>query len=440
MASSLAFLLVAVISCAAFAGDDPYEFQAWKGEITIQYSLTGNFKSIPTNNPNRTEESMYTESKEGKVIIGACVNGGVYKWIESNDFLYSRTDKISWKNDHLVCEEGPNGRTARPGSSGFAKQTSTGYLDMGAEPRATVMLTVQPNGIYSLMATGGRPYLWTQNTTESTTNPCTRKTKTVKTFLSPDIKKRSQAVSSSGDTTVIQGPTHPVTLPLMVNYRGTYSGKVIEDKTVIIDKNEPAVRHLLYGKGKEGEGVWRENMVASWHFHVVDPCEAVMEQLRQSMAFLTAYSNVVLTNSGLDGKAYNRAIGVLAGRIYAQTIAAEKGGGKAAGQYQAGTDLGVRIDNCRLVGKERYEDSQKKACYPDIIFDAVIAHEMTHVNQCESDWESFKRGLLHDPTIQSKNEIEAYCTEIGMLFEWLDQNCSAEDLSERKKTVGNLCN
>jgi len=430
--------LFLLMSSTVLAGNDPYESRAWKGEITIQYSLRGNFNSLPTDNPNRTEESSYTENKEGKVIIGACIKGGGYKWIESNDFIYSRTNEMSWENDHTLCEDGPIKWTARPGSSGFARQTSTGHLDTDSEPRVTVMLMVRPNGTYSLMATGGRPYLWTQNTVESTTNPCNGKTKTLKSFLSPDIEKGSQEVSSSGDTTIIQGPTHPVTLPLMVNYTGTYSGKVIEGKTVIIDKKEPAVHHLLYGGGK-GEGVWQETMVASWRFEAIDPCEAVSAQLLESMALLAAYNDVTLLNSGLDGKAYDAAIGKLAGEILGRTLTTQKGGKKQGGGYHVSADLGVRTSDCKLVGKDRYEDAQKKACFPEIIYDAVIAHEMKHVAQCEGDQELFERGLDHDPLIQSKNEIEAYCTEIGMLFKWMDRNCE-EDLSEQKKMVNSVCN
>jgi hypothetical protein len=298
---------------------------------------------------------------------------------------------------------------------------------------------VRPNGTYFLMATGGRPYLWSQTGVESETWPCSGNTKTINTFLSPDIKERSREVSSSGDTTIIQGPTHPMTLPLMVNYQGTYSGKVIEGETVIIDKKEPAVRHLLYGGGKPGEGGWQETMTASWRFEVVDPCHAVTEQLRESMAFLAAYNDVTLLNSGLDGMAYDKSIDVLAGKIYSRTIAAQKGGGSSGGEYRASTDLGVDTRDCKLVGKELYEDAQKKACFPEIIYDAVIAHEMRHVKQCKKNRALFVRGLKYDPVIQSEYEIEAYCTEIGMLFNWLDRNCE-EDFSEHKNMVNSICN
>ena len=431
--------LFLLMSSTLFAGEDPYESHAWKGEITIQYSLSGNHTSLPTNNPNRTEESMYTESKEGQVVIGACFKGGGYKWIESNDFNYSRTDKMSWENAYQRCGKGSNEWTARPGRSGFARQTVTGHLDTGSEPRVMVNLMVRPNGTYFLMATGGRPYLWSQNGVESETWPCSGNTRTINTILSPDIKERSREVSSSGDTTLIKGPTHPATLPLMVNYQGTYSGKIIEGETVIMDKQEPAVHHLLYGGGKAGEGVWQETMTASWRFEVVDPCQAVTEQLGQSMAFLAAYNDVTLLNSGLDGRAYDEAIGKLAGEIYSRTMAAQKGGGSSGGEYRASTDLGVDIRDCKLVGKDAYEDAQKKSCQPEIIFDAVIAHEMKHVGQCESDRGLFIRGHKYDPVIQSKYEIEAYCTEIGMYFKWLDRNCG-EDLSGQKDMVNSVCN
>ena len=164
----------------------------------------------------------------------------------------------------------------------------------------------------------------------------------------------------------------------------------------------------------------------------IDPCEAVTAQLLESMALLAAYNDVTLLNSGLDGKAYDAAIGKLAGEILGRTLTAQKGGKKQGGGYHVSADLGVRASDCKLVGKDRYEDVQKKACLPEIIFDAVIPHEIKHVKQCESDRALFIRGLKYDPVIQSRYEIEAYCTEIGMLFKWLDRNCE-EDFSEQKK-------
>ena len=430
--------LFLLMSSIVFAGNDPYESRAWKGEITIRYSLNGHYERFRTNDPKTTGHAMYDEKKEGELIIGACVNGGVYQWIESNDFQYSRTDESSWKTDHRLCEEGRDSWIARPGNSSSAKQISTGHLDTGSEPRVMTSLRVRPDGTYSLIAGGGNPYLFNQNTIESLTDACTGKTKTTKTILSPDISEGSAGISSVGDTKILQGKTYPLTLPLMVNHMGIYSGDEISGEKVIIDKTEDAVLHALYGAGKYGQGKWHEVMTASWHFEVVDPCNVVTEQLHKSMAFLAAYNDVTLLNSGLDGKAYDAAIGDLAGEIYSRTMAGQKGG-KSGGKYKAGSDLGVRISDCKLVGKDRYEDAQKKACFPEIIYDAVIAHEMKHVGQCESDRGLFIRGRKYDPVIQSKYEIEAYCTEIGMYLKWLERNCE-EDLSEQKNMVNSICN
>ena len=89
------------------------------------------------------------------------------------------------------------------------------------------------------------------------------------------------------------------------------------------------------------------------------------------------------------------------------------------------------------MGEDAFRDAQQKECMPDIVVDAIITHEMTHVGQCNDSKAMFTRGF-HDPLIQSKFEIEAYCIEINMLLNWLEDNCE-NDLSEYKDMVNNIC-
>jgi hypothetical protein len=381
--------------------------------------------------------ATYDEHFEAKVTIRGCINGGVYAWIESNDFHYSRTDKASGQKDHKLClsDDRKTNWTARPGDSHEGEQTITGQLDMGAEPQIIMNLVVWPDSTYSLMAGGGYPYLITQHSVEATTEACSGETKKNITIITPSLEEGEGGISTEGGETVIRGTLPPISSPLMVIYRGKVEEDEIKGDTVMIDKKEDAGSHKKYGGGTdEGSGEWHETMFASWHFKAVQPCDQVMEQLRKSMAFLAAYNDVTLLNSGLDGDAYDEEIGKLAAKIYGQS--GGSGQGQGQGQYEATTDLGVN-KNCELVGEDAFRDAQQKACMPDIVVDAIITHEMIHVGQCNNSKALFTRGF-HDPLIQSKFEIEAYCTEINMLLNWLDDNCE-NDLSEHKDMVNSIC-
>jgi hypothetical protein len=440
--SIIAGILVAILLIAStiISGDDPSdEKRVWKGEVEINYSRIGHYEGSNTNNPRINAHTKYDEQLEAKVVIGGCVNGGVYKWLESNDFYYKRSDKANWRRDHELCEDRERRTSwmAKPGDSWEAEQAIGGELDMSSEAQVMLFLMVLPEGNYSLTAAGGYPYRVTHNSFEAETNACTGKTKNTTTILAPDFGEGMGGITEEGESTVIRGQSYPLTLPLAVGYRGKIEGDVIKGNTVIIDKTESARTHLKYARGiNEGQGELHEIMTASWHYEAVDPCDQVMHQLNQSMAFLAAYNNVTLLNQGLDGEAYDAEVGKLAGKIYAETVGDD--GGQAAGQarYEAGTDLGVNLD-CELVRENEYKESNRRSCKPEIITNAIIAHEMTHVAQCNESKALFTRGQ-HDPQLQSKYEIEAYCTEIYMLFDWMDRNCNT-DLSGQEELADYIC-
>jgi hypothetical protein len=431
------FALFMIMTAAVFADDDPYDdSRMWKGEVKITYSRIGHYEGSNTDNPQVTAQTMYDEQFEASVTIGACVNGGVYAWIESNDFHFSRTDQASWQRDHKAClsDDRKSSWIARPGDSFEAEEIVTGELDMSAEPQIMLSLVAWPDGSYTLTAGGGYPYLITQHSVEASTEACSGETEKTTSIITPGLEEDAGGTSAEGGETMLRGTLPPVPMPLIVAYRGIVEEDEIKGDTVF-GQTEDAASHKKYGKEiNEGSGEWHETMTASWHFKAVEPCDQVMEQLRKSMAFLAAYNDVTLLNSGLDGDAYDEEIGKLAGKIYGQSGGSGQGQGQK--EYEATTDLGVN-KNCELVGENAFRDSEQKACMPDIVVDAIITHEMTHVGQCTNSKALFTRGF-HDPLIQSKYEIEAYCTEINMLLNWLDDNCE-NDLSEHKDMVNSIC-
>ena len=337
------FALLMITAAAIFADDDPYDdSRVWKGVVKITYSRIGHYEGSKTDNPQVTAQTMYDEHFEASVTIKGCVNGGVYAWVESNDFHFSRTDKATSERDHKLClsDDRKTNWTARPGDSFEAEETITGELDMSAEPQIMFDLIVWPDGSYSLMAGGGYPYLLTQHSVEASTEACSGETEKTTSIIAPGLEEGEGGISTEGGNTVIRGTLPPIPIPLMIGYRGKVEGDEIKGDTVMIDKEESASSHKKYGGGtNEDGGEWHETMIASWHFKAVEPCDQVMEQLRKSMAFLAAYNDVTLLNSGLDGDAYDEAIGKLAGKIYGQSGGSGQGQGKK--EYEATTDLGV---------------------------------------------------------------------------------------------------
>jgi len=215
--------------------------------------------------------------------------------------------------------------------------------------------------------------------------------------------------------------------------QGTAPGDKIEGEKALLEVNKDQRSMETRCAPKGGEGAFHQKMIARWHLDPEDPCDDVRDQLRQDLSYLVAYNNVELLNKGLDGTSYEQEVNRLAWKLY-KGEAGIPGGGQNFPPPT--TNMGVGND-CTLHGAEKIKQKYEKLCVPEVIYDSILKHELTHQRQCRKDPAAFQRDSK-TAVGRSRNEMQAYCDGVNILLGWLKDHCGGVD-QEQQNLIQNLC-
>jgi hypothetical protein len=115
----------------------------------------------------------------------------------------------------------------------------------------------------------------------------------------------------------------------------------------------------------------------------------------------------------------------------------ENSGVQPQNEGSAKIDLATN-DKCKVENVDKVRDDYREKCYPDVIFQSMYEHELTHARQCRDKMTSaeYKSGT---PRSYQKFETEAYCVGIGILLNYAKEHCKDYDLKPYEKEFNRLC-
>jgi hypothetical protein len=194
-----------------------------------------------------------------------------------------------------------------------------------------------------------------------------------------------------------------------------------------------------------------EILQVSWDFEQETPCDLVIAELKEGLSGLMSYARTETLSEAIreqwTGRQYDDKVGEWqvaiyetrwweGGNINDARIAPPPPGEKPRSSK---IDFGTN-DDCEVENPKEYRDTLNWQCYPEIIFQSIMAHENTHVRQCSDD-RTKAEYLSHSPRSFNKFEIEAYCVGAAHLLNWADKNCRdrEKDLAPLDKAYGEYC-
>jgi hypothetical protein len=154
-------------------------------------------------------------------------------------------------------------------------------------------------------------------------------------------------------------------------------------------------------------------------------CSKVIIVLKVEKALLEAYSDkVALDNAimqGLNSEQYKS-------RINKRVDESLIDSGVIADPQSIGVILTLSNDgrlmkDYKIITEEQFEEKSRKAGIPEVITEASLVHERTHQEQHKNQYKKFLRGN-YDPRIFCEFEIEAIRAGMGVLLDYLEENCS----------------
>jgi hypothetical protein len=197
-----------------------------------------------------------------------------------------------------------------------------------------------------------------------------------------------------------------------------------------------------------------ETLNIRWKFDLVTECEDLIDELKESISVLRAYTDEGIlekaadegidgTHDG-DGKAYDDMIGR---EGYLQYMAHwwdpdykppdNQDDSSIDPQGAADPDMGTNND-CEIENYDKVKKEYERKCYPGIMFDAIHEHEKLHVQQCSDDvtGPEYKSGT---PKSYQKYELEAHCLSVGMVLDYTKEHCKDCDLAPYEKEYKRIC-
>ncbi len=504
--------------CLIFATANASE-PIWIGDIIIDYSL-GNSLYKDTSDKDSTSRHSLKENARFRAVIKACGESAQNLRISNPDVSYTMTENKFNQVKKSRCvrsSKGPGDKNmvdyVTPGSSEKEHSSFRGLLHPDfPKYESQSVLSVDPDTkeyVFTI-ALNKKPALLIDGNSQSETRyACENETfiKDVK-YISPimlkaiDIEPQITAsCDSSGRVCSATAPGSERMLPLIASFKGRYDGgkkikgevyypdiksiygSVSETVTDTMDKTLESLKELskmspeLEKELAEAEATIKESMKdqsgnaegqadpdikttetlkVSWEFKIHDDCEDMIDELKESISMIRAYSSEELINKAAqdgwdgshegDGEVYDERVAKEGVRQYrkhwwdpgynpSQSSAQDSAGPGDGGS--AKIDMATNND-CKVVNAEEVRDDYRKKCYPDVLFKAMYEHELTHARQCSDKTTSaeYKSGT---PRSYQKFEIEAYCVGIGIILDYAKVNCKDCDLKPYGKEYKRLC-
>ena len=234
---------------------------------------------------------------------------------------------------------------------------------------------------------------------------------------------------------------HNQTVPFSKKLQGSTTGG--EDDKSIYSESHPGLRlfalteDIVLSEGQEiikGEktiferkekrpGDWNRLLVAKYELRMKNYCNDVFNALYEDLAVAEAYNDPTLrAQANGDVATYKRMVGQQAWQTYQSSGPDENA--NTSIQMSAGKRKKDGKVECYVAGKEKAKQSLKERCLPEVIFDAVYAHERRHVKQCNMDPDMFPPTNVEKLGVY---ETDAYMAGIRKYISWLELNCPKDN-------------
>lgn len=490
------FLAVFFIACSLLAAPSShsgtYESSVWKGTITVTYREAGGDKSSSTSNQIH-HEKQWSFSNTSAVTINVCGNSLEQGYVQKANTDYLHTWKSSDVHQKSICQ--PRGEIKRPGS----KSSDEGQLSaivhpdlVGMSVKASLSVTLQPQGGFRYIIAGGLPHdvpiALIKGSSKSTGyDPCENSTTTHTQELKVGAKESTLNCTNEGRACRSVVPATPLVLPMTFTHTGTTKGdRISGSKTFPVEKLgedtlkalgtqlEEIARHLppevreemlhearnIKGGSSEDKkdltipdekkGKTTKTITASWDIGRRNPCDDVIDQLRQELSMIQAYADANLVSrarrEGWSGEEYDDAAFEDGKSRYASgwwkgpSSGSHSGysGNRPKGDRRGHIDMALNSKNCSIEGQDEKRKALEQDCVPQVVYDSILEHEKTHAKQCMSE-RTAEEFASRTPDSFRKFEQAAYCVGAKKLLNWAYGVCKESDVKPLRDAYYTYC-
>ena len=175
------------------------------------------------------------------------------------------------------------------------------------------------------------------------------------------------------------------------------------------------------------EGGYQETTTADWKVNPVDPCEEVRALIEQDLAWTEAFlDDAIRAKAGADT---NKLIELVVNRLR---------GDVPDNPELEEPILDMEVDKeCKIEGEDAFRKNNRDNCKPRIITEALVAHELRHVSQCQKQQTDETELLWGQGTAAryGNNEADAHLVGINKALGWYEDQCPGEKATLRRRTV-----
>jgi len=179
------------------------------------------------------------------------------------------------------------------------------------------------------------------------------------------------------------------------------------------------------------EGGYQETTTADWKVNPVDPCEEVRALIEQDLAWTEGFlDDAIRAKAGADA---NKLIELVVIRLRGNVPDDENDDPEVEEPI---LDMEVNKE-CKIEGKDAFRKNSRDNCKPQIITEALLAHEQRHVSQCQKQQKN-EPGLPWGQGTAARygnNEADAHLAGINKALGWYEDQCPGEQASLRSRTV-----
>ena len=394
----------------------------WKGEVHVIRKGSANYKKTLA-----LGWKQFNRQAHDQATIHACGEAG-YLYVTRVERSFSETSMETHKLRSRSKKCPPEGKEKKTNTStDYKKQVVMGLHKEDncwpLESISTVQLMVFPGERYTLLATAGGYATKTINEIEKTQFICTGETKVTEfhqvTCSLWESAQTSITETGEGDNIhrTMSSRMPPFKCPIGVIFQGYVSDNLIEDSCVVREEKASF------------EGDYAEKTTARWSFVAIDPCDQVIRQLMNDLAYAEAYSSESIQDFAGSMEEYKALVNEYAyKRLFGKTLPRD---------MEPSTNVSMCVDpkTCKLHKEDEHREQLKGGYAPNIIFDATLKHEKTHVSQCETFYKEFN---MDDPHIHGSMEVTAHLAGIADYIRWLEINCPNYDTAGAKKRAEEL--
>ena len=398
--------------------------QIWEGRITFTRNDSKE-KDIDNSRPGRTDHTVDRHTIQAGATIMFCFQPGDTGRV----WGVQKTWHETWENGHQIrsgetmCEKDDGtGKKKMEAVSPGNEQSKTVYgrtelctekeipekkYKLGRHQGCLVSMVPMQGG-YNITAGVEQFLKYTQDTESLETQACSGRRKTSKTMARtvPFSQKPISSSSGSEDSKVYLIETHPM-----------WSSPFAFAKHVTIADGQEEIEgsETVVDVKAEKPGDWNRKTVVSWRIRMKNYCDDVFDALYTDLALAEAFNDPNLRQQATSVENFD----ALAKAQAAQTYNSNN----PDSDRFTGIRMRANPDNCKVEMVEEAKKSLQERCLPQVIFDAVYAHEMRHARQCKMDPDMGARtvGKL------GNYETDAYMAGIRVYISWLQLNCQKDD-------------